>query len=325
MEEFASLWSYQENIDDLKQKLFYTTLELEAVKSETQDEIKRNNDSMNQLLQLLKMTCQERDEAKDQLQKLLNKIMPLNEQQIFNASNAPIPNCFTSDQVQQLHQSTLMMPNKANSSVTESNSFSEAYNRSSSPVDSLFDPISSPEFSNVNVETQFVQDYNQKSSYSTTFNGLNMPKVDQATLMMEGMIKGKTLPQKGNLLRAVIEAGPLLHNLLVAGPLPRWRNPPPLQTFNVPPMLTTIDHITAAQKLDMGSQKPMMVLKPSQPYAEMACGGASQILAAGGGSGSGGVLSFGDFSFGSNFQGRMMTGCSGGSNFGTIQKRQRLH
>ncbi|OMO65707.1 hypothetical protein CCACVL1_21432 [Corchorus capsularis] len=26
-------------------------------------------------------------------------------------------------------------------------------------------------------------------------------------------------------------AGPLIQTLLVAGPLPRWRNPPPLQSF----------------------------------------------------------------------------------------------
>ncbi|XP_071717950.1 uncharacterized protein [Rutidosis leptorrhynchoides] len=268
MEEFVSSWSHQENIDELKQKLFYTTLELEAVKSKAQEEIKRNSDSMKQMLHLLKITCQERDEAKDQLQKLLT--------------------------------------NKANSSVTESNSLSDAYNHSSSPVDSLFDTISSPEFSNINVDSPLVQDYNQ-----------NMPKVDQVTFVMEGMIKGKTLPQKGNLLQSVIEAGPLLQNLLVAGSLPRWRNPPPLQTFHVPPMVATIDHINAAEKGDVGSpnkltKTPMMMLKPSQPYAEMACG-------------SGGVLSFGDVNLGSNFQGRMMAGCSGAGNFGTLLKRQRLH
>jgi hypothetical protein len=39
----------------------------------------------------------------------------------------------------------------------------------------------------------------------------------------------RTLPHKGRLLQAVMEAGPLLQNLLLAGPLPRWRNPPPAQ------------------------------------------------------------------------------------------------
>ncbi|OMO87255.1 hypothetical protein COLO4_20722 [Corchorus olitorius] len=31
-----------------------------------------------------------------------------------------------------------------------------------------------------------------------------------------------------------MEAGPLIQTLLVAGPFPRWRNPPPLQSFKIP-------------------------------------------------------------------------------------------
>ncbi|CAI9287961.1 unnamed protein product [Lactuca saligna] len=315
MEEFSSLWSYQENIDELKQKLMYTTLELEAVKAETDEKMKRNTESMKQVLQLLKIAYQERDEAKDQLQKLIIKIMPTNDQQIFNPTNPSIPNCFMNEQIQH-HQGPLMIPAKANSSITESNSLSDAYNHSSSPVDSFFDPIRSPEFSNINVETPFVQDY-------------NVPKVDQATLMMEGMIRGKSLPQKGNLLQTVLEAGPLLQTLLVAGPLPRWRNPPPLQAFHIPPMMASSDHIPTTQKQDVGS--PFKVLmKQSQPYAEMGCGSSSQMMAVSGGGGGGGngggggVLSFGDVNFGSNFQGSMI-GCPGASSFGTIGKRQRLH
>ncbi|KAI3811617.1 hypothetical protein L1987_21343 [Smallanthus sonchifolius] len=168
---------------------------------------------MKQLLQLLKIACQERDEAKDQLQNLLNK---------FNTANPLLPNGF--DQVQLHNQGPLIIPAKAHSSVTESNSLSEAYNRNSSPVDSLFDPISSPEFSNINVDKPFVQDYNQNGGFSNGLNGSgNVQKVDQAILVMEGMIKGKTLPQKGSLLQAVVEAGPLLQTLLLAGPLPRLR------------------------------------------------------------------------------------------------------
>nr|XP_043611441.1 uncharacterized protein LOC122583064 [Erigeron canadensis] len=323
MEEFSSLWTYQENIDELKQKLFYTTIELEAVKAETGEEKKRNSESMKQLLQLLKIACQERDEAKDQLQKLLNKIIPTNDQQIFNATTHSVPNCFTGEQVQQQHQSPLMIPTKANSSITESNSLSEAYNRSSSPVDSFFDPIQSPEFSNVNVESPYVQDFHQNGPLSNGLNGsVNGLKVDQATLVMESMIKGKPLPQKGNLLKTVVEAGPLLQTLLLAGPLPRWRNPPPLQTFHIPTMVVAADQIGATKNQILKS--PTMMLKQSQPFAEMACGSSSQMMMASGGS-SGSILSFGDVSFGSNYQGSMMGACSGASNFGTIGKRQKLH
>ncbi|KAI7733446.1 hypothetical protein M8C21_014505 [Ambrosia artemisiifolia] len=325
MEEFASLWSYQENIDVLKEKLLYTTIELEAVKAETNEEMRRNTESMKQLLHMLKIACQERDEAKDQLQKLLNKFMSSNDQQMFNVTNASVPNCF--DQVQQPHQGALMMPAKAHSSITESNSLSEAYNQSSPPVDSLFDPISSPEFSNINVETTFVQDYNQNVGFSNGLNGSeNVQKVDQATLVMENMIKGKTLPQKGSFLQAVVEAGPLLQNLLLAGPLPRWRNPPPLKSFHIPPMMAAVDQTTTVQKQDVTHPNklltsPTTLLKQSQPYAEMACGSSSQMMAGGCIGGSGGVLSFGDV----NFQGRMMAACPGGGTLGSIAKRQRLH
>ncbi|GJT78191.1 DNA polymerase V [Tanacetum coccineum] len=326
MDELSSVWPYHENIDELKQKLLYKTLELEAVKADTNEEIKRNSESMKQMLQLLKVACQERDEARDQLQKLLNKIvMPSNDQQTFNATNWLTPNCFVGDQH---HQGPLMIPTKANSSITESNSLSDAYNHSSSPVESLFDPIPSPKFSNINVETPYVQDYTQIGGFSNSLNGSsNMSKVDEATMVMEHMIKGKTLPQKGNLTQAILEAGPLLQTIMVGGPLPRWRNPPPIQTFNIPQMAVGVDQVTSAQRQSVGNpnkflNSPMTMLKQSQPYAEMAC--SSQMMVTGGVSGVG-VLSFGDVNFGSNFQGRMLGDCPGVNTFGTIGKRQRLH
>nr|GFA57248.1 hypothetical protein [Tanacetum cinerariifolium] len=112
----------------------------------------------------------------------------------------------------------------------ESNIPSDAYNHSSSPVESLFDPIPSPKFSNINVKTPYVQDYTQIGGISNTLNGSsNMLKVDEATMVMEHMIKGKTLPQKGKLVQAILEAGPLLQTVMDEGPLPRWRNPLPCQ------------------------------------------------------------------------------------------------
>ncbi|KAI5055040.1 hypothetical protein GOP47_0030185 [Adiantum capillus-veneris] len=49
------------------------------------------------------------------------------------------------------------------------------------------------------------------------------------------------LPERGKLLQAVMQAGPLLQNLLLAGRLPQWRYPPPqLSTVDIPkvPMVT---------------------------------------------------------------------------------------
>nr|GEW20340.1 DNA polymerase V [Tanacetum cinerariifolium] len=273
---------------------------------------------MKQMSQLLEVACQERDEARDQHQKLLNMTLkPSNDQQTFNATSPLTPNCFVGDQH---HQGPLMIHTKANSSIMESNSLSDAYNHRSSPI---FDPIPSLEFSNINVKTPYVQDYTQIAGISNTLNGSsNKPKVDKATMVMEHMIKGKNLPQKGKLVQAIWEAGPLLQTVMDEGPLPRWRNPPPCQTFNILQMDVGVDQVTSAQRQSVRKPNkflntPMMMLKQSQPYAEIAC--SSQMMVTSDVSG-GGVLSFGDVKFGSNFQGRMSGGCPGVNTFGTIGK-----
>lgn len=47
------------------------------------------------------------------------------------------------------------------------------------------------------------------------------------SVVMDRLVgEGKALPEKGRLLQAVVEAGPLLHTLLLA-PVPQWKNPPP--------------------------------------------------------------------------------------------------
>lgn len=65
-----------QDMDELKQKLLYTTLELESARVQADEEMKKNEEFMKQLLQLLKLACQERDEARDQVQKLLAKLTP---------------------------------------------------------------------------------------------------------------------------------------------------------------------------------------------------------------------------------------------------------
>ncbi|XP_050367673.1 uncharacterized protein LOC126786016 isoform X2 [Argentina anserina] len=241
-------------IDDLKKKLLYTTLELETIKNlatESQENVKN-------LLNLLKVAYQERDDARDQLHKIFNKITtctPIDLAAVhFNQVVQP--------------ESPALLPTKANSSITESNSLSETYNPQShisSPVDSLLDAVSSPEFSNINmadssnnfgfVKQPLVQEYNGST---ITPNGLVVSsgasiKVDPANEIMDTFIRGRPLPQKGKLLQAVMDAGPLLQTLLVAGPMPRWRNPPPLQPFKIPPV--SIRGCEAA--VSFNNQKPV--------------------------------------------------------------------
>nr|GFB71779.1 hypothetical protein [Tanacetum cinerariifolium] len=87
---------------------------------------------------------------------------------------------------------------------------------------------------------------------------------------------------------------------MVGGPLPRWRNPPPCQIFNIPQMDVGVNQVTLAQRQSVGNpnkflNSPLMMLKQSQPYAKMAY--SSQMMVTGGVSG-GEVLSFVDVKFG---------------------------
>lgn len=53
----------------------------------------------------------------------------------------------------------------------------------------------------------------------------------------EKLVAERLLPENGKFLQAVREAGPLLHTLLLAGPLPEWQHPPPqLNTTDIPPV-----------------------------------------------------------------------------------------
>lgn len=277
MEEFGCLWSYQENIDDVKQKLIYTTLELESIKIEANEENRKNKENMKNLLNLLKTAYQERDEARDQLQNLLNKLMPSSPTELPNMSVHVHP------------ESPPVIPAKANSSITESNSLSETYNHQShgsSPVDSLFDAVSSPDFvvdsGNVGgfVNQPLVHDYNNGSTLSTDLASPGKPKIDPASEVINNLVQGKPLPQKGKLLQAVMEAGPLLQTLIVAGPLPRWRNPPPLQPYKIPPF-----SIKGCEPADITSKSApnsgYMVQKPlNSPSYPMMSRGTSQTCSA---------------------------------------------
>ncbi|CDP14090.1 unnamed protein product [Coffea canephora] len=277
MEEFASLWSCQGSADDLKQKLLCTTLELEQLKVEANEEMRKNQEHVKQLFQLVKIACQERNEARDLLQKILNRVM--------STTNSTE---FFPGLLQFQLDSPLLKPTKANSTATESNSFSETYNNpsdGSSLGESFLDAVLSPELTNINmgdsssiafVNQPLIQDCNRVISNSMVPSAI--PKVDVASLMTESFSRGKNLPQKGRFLKAVLDAGPLLQNLLVAGPLPRWRNPPQLQKAHIPPVSVQgcdADIINMKSATNMSPVASRLLI--SRPYAEMSCS-PSQIL-----------------------------------------------
>ncbi|XP_039161960.1 uncharacterized protein LOC120290225 [Eucalyptus grandis] len=202
---------------------------------EASEEIKRYKENVKHLLSLLKTAYQERDEARDQLQKLINKLT--------SESINDISPLFS----QRKHPDDFLVPVKANSGITESSSLSDSYNNHhshcSSPVNSFLDAVSSPNFlcfnmvdsGNMGFTNQpYVQEYNGAMTSGSI--SLVNAKLDPASVIINDLVKGKALPQKGRLLQAVMEAGPLLQTLLMAGPLPRWQNPFPLQPFKIPPV-----------------------------------------------------------------------------------------
>uniref|UniRef100_A0A3Q7GNQ2 Uncharacterized protein n=1 Tax=Solanum lycopersicum TaxID=4081 RepID=A0A3Q7GNQ2_SOLLC len=222
MEEFDSLWSYQESMDEMKQKLLYTSLEVERLNMEASEEKRKNN----QLIHLIKLAYQERDEAKDHLHKLLNKINP---SQIINIDSTT-----------------------TTTTTIESNSLSETYNNSSSlsPIESFLDVVSSPEqYSTLPLIAQQVDNDD-----------------DQGSLIIDRLVKGKTLPQQGKFLQAVLESGPLLQTLLVAGPLPRWRNPPQFKPLHIPRVT-----IKNCEGVMMNNCYGSSLINNTQPYFDMAC------------------------------------------------------
>ncbi|KAK3016110.1 hypothetical protein RJ639_006354 [Escallonia herrerae] len=128
---------------ELKHKLLCITFELESARSQAEIEMRENEESIKHLLQLLQITCQERDEAKAQLQRLLNACSLLTDHGICCSDSG-----------------------------------------------------------NLGLVV------GQKRPLVQEFNGSTLVDV------VDVLVKGRSLPPKGRLLKAVIEAGPLLRTLM---------------------------------------------------------------------------------------------------------------
>ncbi|KAG8066963.1 hypothetical protein GUJ93_ZPchr0005g16087 [Zizania palustris] len=171
-------------MEELKQSLMVTTLELEAAK----EELKKKEQSIVKLADLVRQVTKERDDARDQLQQLLAAA----------AAKPPAP---------------------VTSSVTDSDC-----SLVSSPVDPFFDPVTS---SDKRCKISSPPPAARQQSHAAGAGA-------SADAVLDMLAMKKPLPQRGRLLQSVMEAGPLLQNLLVAGLLPRWRNPPPVAVDTLP-------------------------------------------------------------------------------------------
>ncbi|KAI3429103.1 uncharacterized protein J3R85_008753 [Psidium guajava] len=205
-------------MDELKQMILYNTTELESEKTKAFEETRKNRENLKHLLHLLKTAYQERDEARSQLQKLLRNITP-----------SPCPSGL---------RWSFLVPLRANPVTNRTHCTPESNDHyllhRSSASHSPLRATPQPDFLNADGAGSS----NGPCSVSSTPGFLNSGEadtVDRALAVIDDLVVGKTLPEKGNFLRAVMEAGPLLQTLLLSGTLPRWRNPPPPKLFNIPP------------------------------------------------------------------------------------------
>ncbi|WJX69545.1 hypothetical protein P8452_53772 [Trifolium repens] len=207
----GSIFYYEESPDQLRQKLMDTMVELEEARN-----------VKNELLNMIQIANKERDQAREQLQYLKKKIVPTNTNMFFDNN---------------INNLVMFHSTKANSSITESNSPSQM----SSPVEA----VSSPEFSNVGVDSHNNNMCFFKRLVNNKFDQVN----DVGNAIIDSLVRGKVLPQKGKLLDAVINAGPLIQNLVLSGPLPNWKNPPPpLNSIQIPPFdIKEIDELNLFQ------------------------------------------------------------------------------
>lgn len=170
------MYQFLQTIDALKQQLLYKTLELESVKAQANEETINHKQKLNQLIEHLSTACKERDEARDQIQKLLKKY------------NFPAQ----------------IYPSKANSSITESNSLSDTYNYQS-PNDPFFDIVSSPDSSNLG-------NINNQKQQPTFVVDKSCLVIDALVKGKKLPHKGKllqTVLEAGPLLKTLFIAGPL--------------------------------------------------------------------------------------------------------------------
>lgn len=172
----------------------------------------RSEENIKQLLHLLKIAYLERDEARGQLQSLLNHPTLQNSHQPVN-----LPPDITKEHI-------------------GFKQYDNCYSYPPSPLDCLSDANLQAQDLSAADMAESKQGFDYVGSMPAGVVSSEAGVIDRASVVIENLVKRKPLPQKGRLLKTVIEAGPLLHTLLLAGSLPKWQNPPPLQNLQIPPI-----------------------------------------------------------------------------------------
>lgn len=199
----------EQSVAELKQTLLATTLELEAAR----EELRRKEQSIAKLADLVREVAKERDDARDQLQSL--RLLAAQAAAAAAAASAPAP----------------APPPLVTSSVTDSDC-----SLVSSPVDPFFDPVTSADRRCKLSPATPPAATAAAASKQQCQPGGGVGFGSAADAVLDMLASKRPLPHKGRLLAAVMEAGPLLQNLLVAGQLPRWRNPPTVRAPDTLPL-----------------------------------------------------------------------------------------
>lgn len=198
-------WAYfcqAKSVDELKQSLLLTTMELENTKLKAQEELKIRDEQIIQLKSLLTGVIKEKEEAEEKCQRLiLEKILFI---QQHHQSGPP-------------HSGISSIEDEPRRGIDSNNGFSNSDCEESIVSSPVLDPIPIP------LPVQIP---------------ISLPPAaeEEEDPAMLPIFQDRPLPEKGKLLQAVMKAGPLLQTLLLAGPLPQWRHPPPpLDTYQIPP------------------------------------------------------------------------------------------
>lgn len=185
-------------MEELKQTLMYTTLELEQTRAAVQDELRKRDDQLLSLKELLNKAMRERDEAQEKCQRLVLEKLVFQQQKQQQQQTGPVSGISS-------------IEDEPRRGIDSNNGLS-----SSDCEESI---VSSPVIDHIHLPQP------------------PPPLASMTEPMIELIATDKPLPEKGKLLQAVMKAGPLLQTLLLAGPLPQWRHPPPpLESFEIPPV-----------------------------------------------------------------------------------------
>jgi len=79
-----------QSMEDLRQSLLYTTLELEQTRVAAQEELTKKDEQLMNLKDLINNIIRERDEAQDKCQRLLLEKLVFHQQQQQQQQNAPL-------------------------------------------------------------------------------------------------------------------------------------------------------------------------------------------------------------------------------------------